>query len=225
MKKKQEIKYSPIIFPDEMVQFILDGDKTQTRRIVKEKEIRNRFPMHIKDNVWGWGTEPRDGIQVCGNENTFRCPYGKVGDRLWVRETFGKTVNINNYENWPKRFHKKIDERTVYIYRADGSFYWCDEDGRLTYKAYWSPSVHMPREASRITLEIKNIRIERLNEISNFDAECEGIQFMRDVLDWGERLNQIQLFGVLWEYINGHDSWELNPWVWVIEFEKNNEIR
>ncbi|EMO59725.1 hypothetical protein LEP1GSC161_0285 [Leptospira santarosai str. CBC1416] len=218
MNAEQKIKERPILFSREMVEAILHGNKTQTRRIVKYPAIRNKFPMHIRDDIWGWGTKPRDGNQACRSEDVFKCPYGNQVDQLWVRETFGITKNINNIENWPDRPHRRINENTVYIYKADGYWNWCDEDGETSSKSFWKPSIHMPRIASRITLEINNVRVEKLNEISASDAEAEGIQFMRDIPDADEMLSPTQLFEVLWESINGPDSWKLNPWVWVIEF-------
>lgn len=194
-------KERPILFSGNMVRAILDGNKTQTRRIVKEKEIRNRFPMYIKNNIWAWGTKPCDGTQACWSHDTFKCPYGTEGDRLWVRETWSYLDS----------------EKTEFIYRADDNR-WIED--LHSAGSPWKPSIHMPREASRITLEIKNIRVERLQDISESDTEAEGIEFMRDIPDADESLTGKQLFEVLWESINSLGSWKQNPWVWVIEFEK-----
>ncbi|UML83076.1 hypothetical protein FH587_04500 (plasmid) [Leptospira interrogans] len=202
MSESITIKERPILFSGNMIRAILNGHKTQTRRIVKTPT-----QYGIESCDWtGTGFGQRDSNGTCSCEPV-KCPYGFVGDRLWVRETFAGVENVNNQKPWPGIPHKKIDERTAYIYRASSA--WCDDDG-------WKPSIHMPREASRITLEIKNIRVERLQEISELDAEAEGIQFMRG----GEDLPAAELFEILWNSIYGWDSWEQNPWVWVIEFEK-----
>ncbi|EKR34356.1 hypothetical protein LEP1GSC096_0059 [Leptospira interrogans serovar Hebdomadis str. R499] len=220
-------KERPILFSSNMVRAILDGNKTQTRRLNGLREI-NKDP----DN-WEFVTTSNSAITLTDkffvlfvNKNIeqsiwVKCPLGLAGDHLWVRETFGRTQNVSNLENWPGRFHKRVDEDTVYIYRADDGWWeWTDYGGFPTEKSHWKPSIHMPREASRITLEIKNIRVERLQDISESDTEAEGIEFMRDIPDADESLTGKQLFEVLWESINSLGSWKQNPWVWVIEFEK-----
>lgn len=127
------------------------------------------------------------------------CPYGKVGDRLWVRETFG--------ESW---HHAQPD----YFYRADDNASiesHPDFDG-------WKPSIHMPRLASRITLEITGVRVERLNNIHRSDAIAEGCEMpsqRKGMHRWPEAQ-----FADLWESINGPGSWDANPWVWVVEFKR-----
>lgn len=204
-------KERPILFSGNMVRAILDGNKTQTRRIVKEKEIRNRFPMYIKNNIWAWGTKPCDGTQACWSHDTFKCPYGTEGDRLWVRETWSYLDS----------------EKTEFIYRADDNR-WIED--LHSAGSPWKPSIHMPREASRITLEIKNIRVERLQDISEEDSKAEGIEWIINSENaWGWRdyatRNSItyvctESFKSLWESIHGSESLKQNPWVWVIEFEK-----
>ena len=137
------------------------------------------------------------------------CPYGKIGDRLWVRETFALRYSILP--------HRKIEK---YFYRADGEY-----EGKLK----WKPSIFMPRSASRINLEITNVRVERLQEITDTDCLNEGM-----VMFWKKNPSGIYQYGVgkhwfdypddafqcLWNSINGKDSWESNPWVWVIEFKR-----
>jgi hypothetical protein len=152
-----------------------------------------------------------------------KCPYGTVGDRLWVREAW-----------MPFDDDHQIGD-CKYAYRASTTLDGEDirkEYIRLGRKYQWRPSIHMPRKASRITLEITNIRIERLNAISEADAIAEGIEsephkvFGVHYKLYGEleRLNQWTVgpkwsYETLWESINGQGSWKQNPWVWVVEFK------
>jgi len=120
------------------------------------------------------------------------CPYGHRGDRLWVRETFQK---------WPDG----------YAYRAD----YQDAELADSVHAPWKPSIHMPRAASRINLEITGVRVERLQDISRGDAMAEGCPFPNMAQGDDPR----KWYADLWHSINGPDSWGLNPWVWVVEFK------
>ena len=182
------MKERPILFSGEMVRAILDDRKTMTRRVVKpQPEQDTDCPYHI-----GTGIERKARI----------CPYGKPGDRLWVRETFCDRNNNG--------------EQIKPLYRSDGQEYQ-DGDGRL-FEPKWKPSIFMPRWASRITLEITNVRVERLQDISNKDIESEGACGRACVT---HRLT----FKQLWDSINSKRgySWESNPWVWVVEFERIKE--
>lgn len=204
------MKSRPILFKTEMVKAILDGTKTMTRRVVKLPS------WSTKDfNDFGF----YDGYFCVIADNTgceveLESPYGKVGDELWVRETF--------FKNGDK-----------YIFLADGTcceqFEQCEcsEVG----KPKWKPSIFMPREASRITLEITNIRVEKLQAITNEDAKAEGasdVLTMKDFallkdLDWiiPRPFLEYQFgFLALWCKINGVKSWTDNPYVWVVEFKK-----
>lgn len=192
----------PILFSGPMVRAILEGRKTQTRRVVKGIALR-----WLEDD----GFTP-EFVSDPGNR---LCPYGKPGDRLWVRETFGHT--------------KGNGIRTVY--RADGEEPKELLSERRVHGMKWKPSIHMPRWASRITLEIKNIRAERLKDISCEDAVSEGIERINSVgplktmgwKDYGDGpgfMDPITSFQSLWNSINGAGSWALNPWVWIIEFER-----
>jgi hypothetical protein len=129
----------------------------------------------------------------------FRCPFGAVGDQLWVRETFAGDYGCG--------FIYAADHPNSDIRKGDL------DDGEQTLRR-WTPSIHMPRDASRITLEIVGVRVERLNDISEADAMAEGVT--KGPLDpW-----QSTAFMRLWESINGPESWAANPWVWVLEFKK-----
>lgn len=204
------MKEHPILFSTPMVQAILEGRKTMTRRIVKPQ------PNAIAPFEYGMPTEAYYGDWPhSGYAKELKCPYGQPGDHLWVRETFQHTkiLNIN-----PE------DKNYGYVYKADGQP-WEDYEGWT-----WKPSIFMPREASRIDLLIKSIRVERLQDISDKDAINEGIEVIHesDYTVYKNYLlkvklgsvNPIKSFRTLWQSINGPGSWEANPWVWVIEFER-----
>lgn len=231
------MKEIPILFSGSMVSAILAGRKMQTRRIVKPQ------PNYITENLafggW-WGT-----INKTGAGKEFKCRYGKPGDLIWVREAFAVTTNVNNIENWPGRPHKSYDDGyTALIYRADGPWDWCDEEGFSTEKSYWKPSIHMPKDAARIWLRNTGVRVERLNDISEKDAIAEGIECHKPVPGdglpeyknyqygqdqyWGGFQNIGKLrtflnpdfsFRTLIQSIHGPEVWNENPFVWVISFE------
>ena len=203
------MKERPILFNGAMVRAILSGQKTQTRRVVKGMALEWLQPaMFTPEFV----ADPFNGM----------CPYGQPGDRLWVRECFADPC----YRTTDK------DSETV-LYRADGKG--IGEFGMDEIR--WKPSIHMPRWACRIVLEIVSVRVERLNDISEADALAEGI--LADSFEYGvqryfrnyrltdeEASTQqaltcpIESFRSLWESINGHESWQANPWVWVVEFKR-----
>jgi len=215
----------PILFSTPMVQAILDGSKTQTRRIVK--------PIPVKDCdqvVY----DPAIGFRFKYDSNR-KCPYGEVGDILWVRETIkigawrideGKIAwdykaspEIKNTE-WtypyaPERFDKEIEKATNYLIKTE---YPMDDDGYYNWKPGesplpWKPSIFMPKEACRIFLRIKDVEVQRLKNITILDSQAEGVSAT-------ETCTAKESFIKLWISINGSDSWNKNPWVWVIEFEK-----
>jgi hypothetical protein len=206
------MKERPILMSSPMVRAILDGRKTQTRRIVKPQPKR------------GWHVEPFNCLHngpsvlyarpscLAGEFTTaVRCPYGAPGDRLWVRETFGRT--------------NPGGEDGVYYYRADGRNPDSLGGKPFDFDLAWTPSIHMPRAASRITLEVTGVRVERLQEISDADAIAEGAPGYDEEVDapppdtdheWSYRAS----FQKLWNGINGDGSWDANPWVWVVEFRQ-----
>ncbi|WP_145517649.1 hypothetical protein [Yersinia mollaretii] len=198
-------KERPILFNAEMVNAILSGRKTQTRRIVKCNFQDIGF-NHDMGQEWPWSED-------CEHAEDYwhPCPLGKPGDQLWVRETFGQ------YRAAPSGF----------VYRADGELS-CGDPER------WTPSIHMPRRASRINLLITGVRVERLNDISEQDAKAEGAQqydinrFTTDEINLLDTpLNNLDTpytngFALLWESCYGSGSWAVNPFVWVIDFEKTN---
>lgn len=207
------MKERPILFSAPMVRALLAGTKTQTRRVVKPQpdSTHSGFPYW---NVGGyrasWCRSAADGGPLVP-ANPLLCPYGQPGDRLWVRETFGHFERNENFKPGCEVF-----------YRADGN---CLE------LEPWRPSIHMPRWASRITLEITGVRVERLQDISEADARAEGIECMAGDPECGYRnyldqtgqdwsLSPRESFQSLWESINGPASWSANPWVWPLDLRR-----
>ncbi|WP_148250538.1 hypothetical protein [Raoultella terrigena] len=196
-----------MIFNGEMVQALLDGRKTQTRRPIKWRQTRATDIAERDDgSKWPWS---EDAENVC--DYWHPCPFGAVGDRIWVRETWNKYSGLLTY-------------------RADHD--WIDEMRKETVcTAKWRPSIHMPRWASRILLEITDVRVERLNDISEQDSMSEGIDADR-LAESQDNYNCIAdhnmtgrptatgAFKYLWESIYGEESWKANSWVWVIEFKR-----
>jgi hypothetical protein len=202
------MKEYPIPFTGEMVRAILDGRKTMTRRTSGLDEI-NENP-----SAWGFvemfevGSElyAHFGHMEHSGIRTIRCPYGKPGDRLWVKETFSWVGNGHSLRDLE---FLRSAETPKLVYRAS-----VEQSDR------WHPSLHMPRWASRITLEIVSVRIERLNDISEDDAFHEGCEPWTIEGPAGYELSYVEEFAQLWESINGKGSWSKNDWVWVIEFKK-----
>ncbi|AYO66730.1 morphogenetic protein [Klebsiella pneumoniae] len=212
------MKERGMIFNAEMVQALLDGRKTQTRRPVK-------FPVHDKNL----------GCELAGNElagelsagNYLNSAFGKPGDRIWVRETF--QVPLFNYEQMDEYLEdsSKFEKPEFCQYAADGGHRPEYQDADDNLRHGWRPSIHMPRWASRILLEITGVRVERLNSIHDVDAMREGIQNLTTCShsDFGipgvvNAQHPVRAFQLLWESIYGADSWRANPWVWVIEFKR-----
>lgn len=198
----------PILFSSQMVRAIIDGQKTQTRRLIKgvPADFIHYTPLEHFDGSIGaiFSSKPEitNGIEV----GTIYCPYGKPGDKLWVRETwasYGSPARITSYR--------------------------ADRDTPLT-GGKWSPSIHMPRWASRITLEIVGVRVERLQDIGKDgrkarDVLAEGItpELIANERKWFHADDSPAIaYSRLWESINGKGSWRANPWVWVVEFKPLN---
>jgi len=216
----------PILFSGPMVRAIIAGRKTQTRRVV-------RGMPHDAVNVRLVGEDLKFG-EYSGPEaqpgryGRVPCPYGQPGDRLWVRETWAKPTDA--------RSTKFAD---VVLYAADFTDRW---RGHAHFDGNWRPSIHMPRKASRITLEITGVRVERLQDISGDDAKAEGLRcWTKDgtvykwglaerhvsgeldpVVPWSEMpRTHIRAWAAAWDSINGTRApWDSNPWVWVIEFKE-----
>ncbi|MCM1128997.1 MAG: hypothetical protein NC211_03830 [Alistipes senegalensis] len=189
----------PILFNGPMVRAILEGRKTQTRRVMNPQPA---LPLgRYRYDGEGDGTHWLELFKNdCPTERYFVCekpPY-QPGDRLWVRETFR---TVQDEETGAERF----------IYRAD-------PDKEKNPYARWKPSIHMPRSASRITLEVTDVRAERLQDISPNDCIAEGAWRIEDKA-FGRGHEAVAEYRALWEKLYGPGSWEANPWVWVICFK------
>ena len=201
-----------MIFNAEMVRALLDDRKTQTRRPV-------RFPV-LDKNL---------GCELAGNElagelsagNYLNSAFGKPGDRIWVRETF--------------RVHSRATDVATLVYKASVRNSWTEQTHRVPVSVCnkpatpekWTPSLHMPRWASRMLLEIIDVRVERLNAISEENAASEGVAQFRGGFwkhyqpGWTQhQLSARGSFVTLWKSIYDEESWQSNPWVWVIEFKR-----
>lgn len=242
------MKTKPILFSTQMVKAILEGRKTQTRRIIKPQPSKQLFDA----NMGYWSEEPKNLKQ----------PYLKakyqVGDILWVRETW-KVGSWNDFDekvafdykaypdlkNTPWVYYNDYDRFLELLSKClcelDGlgiepivdedneMFYYKWEAGQSPFK--WKPSIHMPREAARIFLKVTGVRVERLQDISEEDAIAEGIERIADYGTTGYKLytqpdaafSDIDAkwsFESLWHSINGEESWNENPFVWVYDFER-----
>lgn len=175
------------------------------------RECRGRFRRLLSAKP-----EPPSERSFYESMQIIRCPYGQPGDRLWVRETW-QSVPFGPHRDWPgcpdlrPQKPSEWNRTAVVIWRADGE---------MPGPEIWSPSIHMPRWASRITLEITGVRVERLQDISEEDAAAEGVEpgYMPNSLGSTTCAGYRPMFARVWRDINGPDSWAANPWVWVIEF-------
>ncbi|WP_368082458.1 hypothetical protein ACNFYU_10500 [Klebsiella oxytoca] len=209
------MKERGMIFNAEMVRAILDGRKTQTRRTVK--------PQPDEDGL----VKVINGPWVDTSEWNYLCPFGDVGDRIWVRETFqGPLFGYEQMEAYLED-SSRFEKPEFCQYAADGGHRPEYQDADDNLRHGWRPSIHMPRWASRILLEITDVRVERLNSIHDVDAMREGIQNLTTCshADFGipgvvNAQHPVRAFQLLWESIYGADSWKFNPWVWVIEFKR-----
>jgi len=205
------MKERPILFSGEMVRAILEGRKTMTRRVIK--------PQPTAPEFFGWCSEPNDKRygQVSFGKNCMisswaKNPYGQPGERLWVQE--------------PAYIHNPPNER-----EPNGCVYYVADIG-LGGAGCPSPAMFIPRWASRITLEVVSVRVERVQDISEEDAKAEGVEldprlegYYRDYLDQKPRSTARESFLTLWDSINAKRGygWDANPWVWGVEFKKAEE--
>lgn len=209
----------PILFSGPMVSAILDGRKTQTRRVIKPQPGAGfREPQSDGNGLWAFWC-------IAGGRNAWfdiRCPYGEPHERLWVREGFKQVASgevVNGYG----------EVRYGVAYKSGGAPVWQpgitrihdlsgqSDSGPMQFQEKpWKPSIHMPRRFSRITLEITNVRVERIQDITEADAQAEG----RTLQDFGN--GGPGYFPHTWDDINKKRGygWDANPWVWVIEFKK-----
>lgn len=219
------MKERPILFSGPMVRAILEGRKTQTRRPLRIQPLDVLPMLEEKAGVEWVGLMQREPNP---KGTVFRCKFGQPGDRLWVRETWqGPLMDADTmetkYRTSPDEFHNP----KYCVYAADGGpapeFVTLDDE----LVCRWRPSIHMPRWACRILLEITAVRVERLQDISEADAIAEGIE--KTVGGFWSLYGQSDVDGTysprasyraLWESINGAGSWDATPWVWVVEFKR-----
>ena len=186
----------PILFSAPMVRAILDGRKTQTRRIMKPQpeKVGGFWQMPPPFGAM-WSDNCKRVPVVSGHSLATRNRYGQPGERLWVKETFTEGEGVIYREDW--------DRHDAITGALDG---------------LWKPSIFMPRRFSRITLEIEAVRVERLQGISEADAFVEGCEPLpekpNDIFQYTKGYQK------LWNSINGPDSWDANPWVWVVQFKR-----
>lgn len=217
----------PILFSGPMVRALLDGRKTQTRRILKPQP-----PEYSKlVGIYAPGLTAVFDHPFHQSDVTVELPY-MPSQLLWVREGCAETWNVNDMKDWPRRPHTPTtDPQCVVIYRADGDWQWCDGDGFSTESSFWKPSIHMPRVWSRLTLEVTAVKVERLQEISEEDAIAEGIEQVdefpagtvryRDYSGTMSGLSSPLLsFRSLWDHLNAGRGfgWGADPWVIALTF-------
>jgi hypothetical protein len=153
---------------------------------------------------WSGNVSADKTRELYPGEHGIICPYGKPGDRLWVRETWACTP----VWDWQA---EGLDQPTNQVCGPKHTIYKADDDAVRVRR--WKPPIHMPRWASRITLEVVSVRVERLQDISTYDSLAEGVG--TDVVPMAQKM-----YADLWESINGPGSWDANPWVWVVEFKR-----
>jgi hypothetical protein len=236
------MKERPILFSGAMVRALLNGSKTQTRRVVKPAPDADQVLRTVTGSsgfVYSVDDTPSVPYPAV-RRIRWDCPYGQPGDRLWVRETWRGVVEISppgqSVEHGVARYVPDREHCRRVEYAATQA-----RDSEP-----WRPSIHMPRWASRILLEIVSLRVERLQDISDHDAIAEGIEpnWCGDLSkgpngfggegwvpdcgwinylsgpDGEEAHTAVESYRTLWESINGPGSWEANPWVWVVEFKR-----
>jgi len=238
------VKERPILFSGPMVRAILSGTKTQTRRVVKPQPGSLDQVIQI-DRTWHQ-TDSRGGHMSLVGSRAGACPYGAPGDRLWIRETCRAEEAADGYDGirypadnawvkiantsepadaWLALFH--------YGQPSDGGE--ARHPGKSTGKGV--PSIHMPRWASRLTLEITDVRVQRLQDISDGDARAEGVRPLPlqegdDPSAWWEvepgqhqARTPVDSYRKLWNAINGRGSWDANPWVWAVSFKRIGHVQ
>lgn len=235
-------KERPILFSGPMVRALLNGRKTQTRRVMK---VQPPTQEAFRGSLFGLDRAVADGVKMysqndydrlpkhpteweltgsvgvareAGFPRRYRCPYGAIGDRLWVKETWRPSKSAGDWD-MDVRYEADGLTRTVY----DGEFGARDWSmPKAAARGNVSP-LFMPRWAARLVLEITEVRAERLNEISEADAMAEGAEPCANGI-WFDRSPQLAgsdargAYYCLWEHINGAGSWDANPWVWAVSF-------
>lgn len=187
------MKERGMIFNAEMIRALLSGQKTQTRRPYNWK-LQPAMEMAERDDgtTWPWAEDCENGGDIW-----FPCPFGAAGDRIWVRETWAEAgASAPDLKLYRANYPEHVPSSYENVPPAD--------------EVRWTPSIHMPRWASRILLEITAVRVEKLNSISEVDAKAEGMKDSMPILEYAR----------LWNGIYPDKYWQSNPWVWVIEFKR-----
>jgi hypothetical protein len=207
----------PILFSTEMVKAIFDGKKAQTRRVIGNPNCYPYSTANFRGLQTTLGYPASEGFTWAGfgNENDplyYRCPYSQIGGKLWVRETwmpFGFVGNNRMFIHYKANYDQNGGERILEIPSSAK---------RPVATTIWRPSIFMPRWASRITLEVTDIRVQRVQEISETDQLAEGIIIPAE---WYVNGNKMTAFGGLWDSINKKRGygWDTNCWVWAISFK------
>ncbi|RKH14333.1 hypothetical protein D7V97_03365 [Corallococcus sp. CA053C] len=228
------VREGPILFSGPMICALVAGRKTITRRLVKPQPETGESIEWLTNIV---GRPPSFAVTrpMSSDVRELRCPYGQPGDRLWVRETWG----LEDGKDDGERVVWQADRAAAWRSNLNDRFYLASDYAPTR----WRPSIHMPRWASRLTLDVASVRVERLHDITEEDAKAEGLACItkdggrtwkygipdRDGLpgtddtgwpwvDWD--VSPRVAFERLWSSINGAESWDANPWVWRIEFRQ-----
>ena len=216
------MKLIPILFSTPMVNAIMRGDKTMTRRKLKvqpkddqdwkiSRMIESTSKIDQKnEGKLHWVTMENEYSIKEYDDRYFDCPYGQVGDVLWVRESFCQVLLGHAHD-----LLEGVKDSSLFVYKTSFHEDWMDY-AKEKYGYKWKPSIHMPKAACRIFLEITNIRVERLHDITPDDIRKEG----KPNGDYALDSSCLQWWEELWQSINGAESWDENPWVWVIEFKR-----
>lgn len=223
------MKERPILFSAPMVLALLAGRKSQTRRLVKpppwaDRNYQPGAPMWTHDKLSGFFAEHVFGHCLASIAG---CPHGAVGDRLWVREAWLQWACPRHDEGQAPGTRCDCDDPKSIRYQADHP----EGTDREIHSVRWRPSIHMPRWVSRITLELTEVRVERLQDISEEDARAEGCpgHDVEPIAEGGTIYSMkgrssapspLAHFRILWESLHGPDSWALNPWLWVLSFRR-----
>jgi hypothetical protein len=217
------MKEKPILYSTEMVLANLEGRKNQTRRTNNLDKVNDKPDNWEFKGFIPYATPEAIFInRYTGVTLAIKCPYGGAGDVLWVRETFAKTLS-------DEYLHQST--KLPYFYKADVLDSETEKEVMTAYGWKYKPSIHMPKAAARIWLQVESIGVERVQDISEQDAIAEGIDTSNGLpvgmtshyIDYIDARNcftsAINSFKSLWQSINGEESWQSNPWVWVIKYK------
>ena len=224
MRVPGHVKERPILFSAQMVRALLDGRKTQTRRVIKPAPEVFDHQVPIRPEPRGGGKwifmaySDRPSYQFATSDR--KCPYGVPGDRLWVRETWRTLRRFDSHKP------RNVPAGTMRAYEADAPYIGDCRSAPAGRMGKLRPSIFLPRWASRITLAITDVRVQRLQEISEADARAEGVPYnhacFHDSIQSSIENTAIRNYAVLWDRLNAKRGygWDVNPWVWAISFKR-----